>query len=145
MSLAAKMVIVLSAGLAPAEAVNAPAVLGLSANANTADLGAEGEDAAGLRYGSLDRHPVPVLVADQAQLLDLLRRAGAVDGVHVVAFTEVARRPRDYESYLAETAPEDNSYVGLLIRGPRNLVTAATEQLSLFGAAAPAESTAGAQ
>jgi len=63
--------------------------------------------------------------------------------VHVVAFTEVARRSRDYESYLAElttSAPEDNSYVGLLIRGPRNRVTAATKRLSLFGAA-PAEST----
>jgi len=65
--LATKMVIVLSEGLALAEAVNAAAVLGLSANADKTELGAEGVDAAELRYGCLDRHPVPVLVADQAQ------------------------------------------------------------------------------
>ena len=144
--LATKMVIVLSEGLALAEAVNAAAVLGLSANADKTELGAEGVDAAELRYGCLDRHPVPVLVADQAQLRDLHQRVAAADGVHVVAFTEVARRSRDYDSYLADlahTAPEDNSYVGLLIRGPRNRVTAATKRLRLFGAAAPTEPTIG--
>jgi len=85
--LATKMVIVLSEGLALAEAVNAAAVLGLSANADKTELGAEGVDAAELRYGCLDRHPVPVLVADQAQLRDLHQRVAAADGVHVVAFT----------------------------------------------------------
>jgi hypothetical protein len=143
-SLATKIVIVLSRGLVLAEAVNAAAVLGLAASADTADTGAEGVDAAGLCYGSLDRHPVPILIADQAELRDLHRRAGTVDGVHVVAFTEVARRSRDYDSYLAElaqTAPEDNGYVGLLIRGPRNRVTAATKRLSPFGANTPAEPT----
>lgn len=121
-------------------------MLGLSASADTADLGAEGVDAAGLRYGSLDRHPVPVLVADQAQLRDLHRRVGVGEGVHMVTFTEVARRSRDYDSYLADlagTAPEDNAYVGLLIRGPRNRVTAATKRLRLFGAAAPTEPAVG--
>jgi len=140
--LATKMVIVLSEGLALVEAVNAAAVLGLSANADKTELGAEGVDAAELRYGCLDRHPVPVLVADQ----DLHQRVAAADGVHVVAFTGVARRSRDYDSYLADlahTAPEDNSYVGVLIRGPRNRVTAATKRLRLFGAAAPTEPTIG--
>ncbi len=147
MSLKTKMVIVLSEGLPAAEAVNAAAVLGLSASARTADLGDEGVDAAGLSHGSLDRHPVPVLVAGQGQLRDLHERFTSVEGVHVVAFTEVARRSRDYEVYLAalaQTSAEDNSYVGLLILGPRHRVTAATKRLTLFGAV-PAEALAGAR
>lgn len=137
MSLPAKIVIVLSDRLTPAEAVNAAAVLGLSANPAAADLGAEGVDAAGRRYGRLDRHPVPVLVADQPRLAELHQRASTSDGLHVVAFSEVARRARDYDSYLAElahTPAESNPYVGLIIRGPRNQVTAATKRLQLYGA-----------
>jgi len=146
-SLETKKVVVLSDRLSAGEAVNAAGVLGLSAGATTADLGEEGVDASGLRYGRLDRHPVPVLVAGQDQLRDLHERLTSVEGVHVVAFTEVARRSRDYEVYLAALAqalPVNNSYVGLFILGPRHRVTAATKRLTLFGAV-PAELAAGVQ
>jgi hypothetical protein len=132
-----KLVVVLADDLGPAEAANAAAVLALSAGLGGATLGPVGVDADGLAYGRIDRHPVPVLQADRAALAELHRRATEDDGaVRVVAFSEVARRARDYDAYLADlagTSTADNAHVGLLLSGPRHRVTAATKRLRLFG------------
>ena len=50
-------------------------------------------------------------------------------------FNEVARRSRTYPEYeqaLAQTAPQDIEYVGLIIHGPRNRVTKLTKRLALM-------------
>lgn len=132
-----KIVVVLAEGLSAAEAANAAAVLALSAGLGDGSLGAEGIGADGLSYGRIDQHPIPVLEADQAMLAEL--HHGSVHGdspLHVVAFTEVARRARDYQTYLDDLLAAEasaNPYVGLLVRGPRNRVTRATKRLRLFG------------
>jgi hypothetical protein len=132
-----KVVVVLAADLPPAEAANAAAVLALSAGLGSETLGPEGIDADGLRYGRIDRHPIPVLAADQATLRELHQQALAdADRVRVVAFTEVARRARDYDTYLADlraTPTDENAYVGVQLNGARNRVTALTKRLPLFG------------
>lgn len=87
MRLETRIVIVLDEDLPAAEAINAAAVLGLSTGAGPADLGDEGVDKAGLRYGSLDQHPVPVLEASQDQLRELHQRFTTAADVHLVAFT----------------------------------------------------------
>ncbi|WP_199443052.1 DUF2000 family protein [Umezawaea beigongshangensis] len=139
-----KIVVILAEGLGAAEAANAAAVLALSASAESSDLGPAGIDAHGVDHGRIDRHPVPVLVSDQATLARVHAESTQGDEpLHVVAFTEVARRARDYDAYLADlrtTAPEDNSYVGLLLRGPRRRVTRVTRRLRLYDGtgAAPA-------
>lgn len=132
-----KIVVVLAEGLSAAEAANAAAVLALSAGIDDSTLGADGIGADGLPYGRIDQHPVPVLEADQAVLTELHHgSAHEESGLHVVAFTEVARRARDYRSYLDDllaAEPSTNPYVGLLVRGPRNRVTRVTKRLRLFG------------
>lgn len=132
-----KVVVVLASELPAAEAANAAAVLALSAGFGTETLGAEGVDADGMTYGRIDRHPIPVLTADQIAMRELHHRALAdQDRVQVVAFTEVARRARDYDTYLVDlkvTSSADIGYVGLQISGPRNRVTALTKRLALFG------------
>lgn len=133
-----KIVVVLADGLDAAEAANAAAVLALSAGIGGSTLGAEGIDADGLSYGRIDQHPVPVLEAGQDLLAELHHESLRGDSqLYVVAFTEVARRARDHQTYLDDlrsTATTANPYVGLLVRGPRNRVTRATKRLRLFGA-----------
>lgn len=132
-----KIVLVLAEDLGAAEAANAAAVLALSAGVGDGTLGAEGIGADGLSYGRIDRHPIPILEADQAVLAEVHHGSVREDsGLQVIAFTEVARRARDYQSYLDDLLVADastNPYVGLLVRGPRNRVTRATKRLRLFG------------
>ncbi|WP_171057972.1 DUF2000 family protein [Modestobacter altitudinis] len=49
--------------------------------------------------------------------------------------SEVARQARDHDACLAQlavTPSADNRYVGLLVSGPRNRVTAATKRFALL-------------
>jgi hypothetical protein len=138
MLLDTKLVIVLSSALTGAEAVNAAAVLGLAAAAHTSDLGAKAVDGDGRGYGALDRHPIPLLAAAPSDLALVHHKAEADPALAVTAFTETARRSRDYDDYLtrlAATRSADVAYTGLAICGPRNRITAATKRLALYGAA----------
>ena len=138
MPLDTRLVIVLSSALTRAEAVNAAAVLGLAAAAYTSDLGATAVDGDGRRYGALNRHPIPLLVAPPGDLAMLHHKAEADPALTVTAFTETARRSRDYDDYLARlvgTRSAEVAYAWLAVCGPRNRVTAATKRLVLYGAA----------
>ena len=138
MSLDTRLVIILSCALTRAEAANAAAVPGLAATAHTSDLGAKAIDGDGRRYGALDRHPIPVLTAPPAGLAILHQKAEADPALAVTAFTETARRSRDYDDYLtrlARTRSADVRYTGLAVYGPRKRVTATTKRLALYGTA----------
>jgi hypothetical protein len=133
-----RLVTVLSGVLTDAEAINAAAVLGLAAAAYTSDLGAPAVDRDGREYGALDRHPIALPVAPPSDLAVLHDRAEADPALAVTAFTETARRSRDYDDYLAQpasTRPADVACAGLAIYGPRNRVTAAAKRLALYRAA----------
>ena len=138
MVLDTRLVIILSSALTAAEAANAAAVLGLAASAYTSDLGAKAVDGDGRGYGALDPHPIPLLAASPGELAGLHEKADADPALAVTAFTEAARRSRDYDDYLsrlADTRSADVTYAGLAVYGPRNRVTAATKRLALYGAA----------
>lgn len=111
MFLGTRLAIVLSSALSGAEATNAAAVLGLAASAYTSGLAGKAVDADGRGYN-------PALA--------------------VTAFTETARRSRDYDDYLslvADTSSADIVHAGLGIYGPRSRVTALTKRLALYGEA----------
>lgn len=138
MSLDTRLVIVLSSALTETEAANAAAVLGLAASAHTSHLGAKAVDGDGRGYGALDPHPIPILAASPADLAGLHEKAEADPALAVTAFTEAARRSRDYDDYLSRlvgTRSADVAYAGLAVYGPRSRVTAVTKRLSLYGAA----------
>ncbi len=131
-----KLVLVLREGLPPSVAANATAVLTLSLGGAVAGwLGADGVDASGHRHPGLNAHPVPVVTADGEQLRDLRQRAADLPDVTMVAFSEVARRAREYGEYLqalARTAAEDVEYLGVVVFGPRNRVTKLTKRFALL-------------
>ena len=138
MALDTKLVIVLGDSLTTAEAANAAAVLGLAASASTGGPGGKAVDADGRGYGALDPHPIPLLTTSSGDLAALHEKADASPELAVTAFTETARRSRDYEDYLsvlAGTSSADVVYAGLAIYGPRSRVTALTKRLALYGAA----------
>ena len=137
MRLDTRLAIVLSSALSGAEAANAAAVLGLAASAYTADLGGKAVDADGRGYGALDPHPIPLLVASPGDLAALHEQTDADPALAVTAFTETARRSRDYDDYLAllaDTSSANIVYAGLAVYGPRGRVAALTKRLALYGA-----------
>ncbi|GAB2627595.1 hypothetical protein Aab01nite_81150 [Paractinoplanes abujensis] len=130
------MVLVVDETLPTGHAVNAAAVLGLSVGARLADsLGADGKDASGGVHPGLNPHPVPVVTAGREQLRELRQKAAERPDLLVVGFSEVARRARAYDDYLAtlaETPAEDVDYAGIAVYGPRNRVTALTKRFPLL-------------
>lgn len=138
MRLGTRLAIVLSSALSGAEAANAAAVLGLAASAYTAGLGGKAVDADGRGYGALDPHPIPLLAASPGDLAALHETADADPALAVTAFTETARRSRDYDDYLSLLAGTSSAgivYAGLAVYGPRGRVTALTKRLALYGRA----------
>lgn len=137
MRLETKIVMVVSDRLAAHVATNAAAVLGLSLGGRLPHLlGADGKDAAAGLHAGLNTHPVPVVTAPAEQLSDLHDKARARDDLVAIGFTEVARRARDYASYLddlATTPAAELEYVAVALFGPRNRVTALTKRFPLLG------------
>lgn len=137
MRLETKIVIAVREGLAPEVATNAAAVLGLSLGGRLPQLlGADGKDADGTVHAGLNTHPVPVVTADPRQIAELQASARAREDIIVVGFTEVARRARDYPTYLDDLAATPASgleYVAVAVFGPRNRVTALTKRFPLLG------------
>jgi hypothetical protein len=137
MSLETKIVIAVRDRLAPHVTANAAAVLGLSLGGRLPHLlGADGMDASGGIHPGLNTHPVPVVTADAQQIAELHAKARTRAEVIAVGFTEVARRARDYASYLddlATTPQPELEYVAVALFGPRNRITALTKRFPLLG------------
>jgi hypothetical protein len=133
---ATKLVVVVDETLATGHAVNAAAVLGLAVGGRIQDsLGADGKDASGGEHLGLNTHPVPVVTASREQLRELRHKAAERPDLLVVGFSEVARRARAYDDYLAtlaETDGDDIDYAGVAVFGPRNRVTALTKRFPLL-------------
>lgn len=141
MRLNTKIVMVVRDGLSPSVTANATAVLGLSLGARLPHLlGADGKDASGGIHAGLNTHPVPVVVADAAQLGELHDKACTREDIIAIGFSEVARRARDYATYLdnlATTPDHQLEYVAVALFGPRNRITALTKRFPLLGQDSP--------
>jgi hypothetical protein len=137
MRLEIKIVIVVRDGLGPHVATNAAALLGLSLCERLPHLlGTDGKDASGGIHAGLNTRPVPVVTADAQQIADLHGPARAREDIVAVGFTEIARQPRDYATYLDDlaTTPEPElEYVAVALFGPSNRVAPLTKRLSLLG------------
>lgn len=131
-----KIVLVLRLNLPLNQAVNAAVVLGTSAGAlMSGAIGAPGTDATGHTFAGLTTIPVPVLVATPSELAVLQRRSVEETTVGVIAFSEVARRARTYEDYLATLATTEDAVqdlVAVLVHGPVTAVNRATRKLALL-------------
>lgn len=131
-----KIALVLRDDLPPGQAANAAVVLGLALGGRTPDsVAPDSTDASGTTHAGLNPIPVPTLVAPADQLGDLIAVASTHDDITVVGFNEVARHARtypDYEQALGQTATSDIAYVGVIVHGPRNLITKLTRRLALL-------------
>jgi hypothetical protein len=75
------------------------------------------------------------VTASREQLRESRHKAAERHDVLVVGFSEVARRARAYDDYLAtlaETGGDDIDYAGVAVFGPRNRVTALTKRFALL-------------
>ncbi|GAA1981599.1 hypothetical protein GCM10009799_03350 [Nocardiopsis rhodophaea] len=136
MSLRTKLVLIVDERMDRAQATNAAVVTGLSMGGRLPEsVGDDGKDASGGVHAGLNPHPVPVLAAASSRLRELNDAARAREALTVVGFNDVARRSRDYDTYLADlarTPAEDIDYVAVAIFGPRSQVNALTKRLPLL-------------
>jgi hypothetical protein len=135
-----RVVLVVRTRLPTNLATNAAAVLAATVGAKLdLPVGPDAEDGSGTRFPGIVTTPIPVLVADPADLADLFRKASGDPALQVACLTEVARRARSYESYvedLAAATEADADIVALSVAGPRGRVTKLTKRLPLLGAGA---------
>lgn len=133
-----KVVLVIREGLAPNLAVNAAAVLGASIGVvHDLPLGAGAVDASGTEFPGIVTTPVPVLTGSAEELAALFDKASSREDATVLALTEIARRARTYEAYLADLAASEHAdadIVALMLAGPRNRISKLTKRLPLLGA-----------
>lgn len=131
-----KCVIVLKTGLPPGFAANAAAVLAISLGKKHPEIVADDfPDASGGLHAGLVNVPVPLLQSDDVGLKSLRNDAISNPEVTVVDFSEPARVAKTMESYrdlLKARKPEDLSYVGVALFGPKKAVSDLTAGLSLL-------------
>ncbi|PZG17236.1 hypothetical protein C1J01_18570 [Nonomuraea aridisoli] len=129
-----KLVLVISADLPAAWAVNAAAVLGLSIGGRLppAPPTPDAMDVPGDLALGPNPHQVSVLRATPEQLRKLYATARAGDELITVGLDQVARQARDRDGHFAApaaTSGEQIDHVAVAVFGPRDHVTAVTEDL----------------
>jgi hypothetical protein len=131
-----KIVVVVDADAAVGVALNAAALVGIAVGSHVPDMvGPQAPDASGDPHPGMCTHPIPVLKADAARLVELREAAAAHPEVVVHDVNQVARMSRTYDQYLATmagTKPEDLDYTALAILGPRQAVDSLTGALPLY-------------
>ena len=133
-----KCAIILDKSLPQGVAANTAAILGITLGRRVPDaVGEDVEDGSGCRHLGIVRVPVPVLAADTRELGQLRQRLAQpeFDQVTVVDFTQLARSCRVYDEFMGKmerTGPEDLTYLGLALCGPKKQVNQLTGSLPLL-------------
>lgn len=133
-----KCVIVLRKDLPIGLAANAAAVLALSLGRETdVPIGPAAADGDGAVHPGITAVPLPVLGAEEEGIRAIasLCRTEEFAACRWVAFTETARRERDYGAYtasLAERRDGELGYLGIGLYGPRRSVERLTGSLALL-------------
>ena len=131
-----KMVVIIAAEAPIGVALNTAALLGVGLGNHHDDVvGPDTADASGAPHTGMCAHPIPVLRATAEQLHDLRDQAAARDGVTVHDMHQIAQQARTYaqmSTTLSGTKPEDITYLGLALYGPRATVDSLTGSLGLY-------------
>ncbi|WP_432890481.1 DUF2000 domain-containing protein [Kribbella sp. CA-245084] len=131
-----KMVVVIAAGTPVGVALNTAALLGVGLGHHHDDVvGPDTVDASGEVHTGMGAYPIPVLRGTAEQLHDLRTQAAARPDVTVHDMHEAAQKARTYDQMsqtLAGTKPEDITYLGLALYGPRAAVDSLTGALGLY-------------
>lgn len=131
-----KCVILVADDLPAGAAANTAAVLAFTLGARLgSSLGPDVPDAAGRFHAGITTIPFPILTAPTATMADVRLAATGHDDLFVVGFTDVAQEARTYAGYaarLATTAPDDLTYLGLALFGPRPAINRLTGRFVLL-------------
>ncbi|MGW6282379.1 DUF2000 domain-containing protein [Kribbella sp. NPDC055071] len=131
-----KMVVIIAAEAPIGVALNTAALLGVGlGHHHDGAVGPDTADAAGVPHTGMCAYPIPVLRAPGEQLQSLRAQAAARPDITIHDMHQVAQQARTYDQMsatLAGTKPDDISYLGLALYGPRSAVDSLTGALALY-------------
>jgi hypothetical protein len=131
-----KMVVIIAAEAPIGVALNTAALLGVGLGHHHDNVvGPDTGDASGTPHTGMCAYPIPVLKAPAEQLQALRAQAAARAEIAIHDMHEVAQRARTYDQMsttLAGTKPDDISYLGLALYGPRSAIDSLTGALALY-------------
>jgi hypothetical protein len=131
-----KMVVILAADAPIGVALNTAALLGVGLGHHHDNVvGPDTVDASGVPHTGMSAYPIPVLKATAEQLHELRAQAAARPDLTIHDMNQVAQQARTYDQMsttLAGTKPEDITYLGLALYGPRPTVDSLTGALALY-------------
>lgn len=130
------MVVVIAAGTPVGVALNTAALLGVGLGHHHDDVvGPDTVDASGAPHTGMCAYPIPVLRGSAEELHELRAQAASRPDVAVHDMHQAAQQARTYDQMsatLAGTKPEDITYLGLALYGPRAAVDSLTGALGLY-------------
>jgi Protein of unknown function (DUF2000) len=131
-----KWVIVVDEALPPGRAANAAALVAATTGGWVTGLsGPDASDAGGQEHPGLPWAGCAVLAADKQALTAIRDKAAASLGVFVADVPLAAQTTRVYDEYtsaVAETKPEDLTYLAVSLVGPRNRIDKIVHRLPLL-------------
>ena len=133
---AEKCVLIIDEQLPAGLAVNTGVVLAFTLGSRMAALiGPDVLDGSGQNHPGITTLPFPILKARAEQIKAIRLRAGEMDGLFAVDFTDAAQSSKAYQDYTAKLAAlqtEELQYLGLALYGKREAINKLTGSLSLL-------------
>jgi hypothetical protein len=131
-----KLVVVISTDTPVGVALNTAALLGVALGRGHDEIvGPDTVDASGNKHAGMCTQPIPVLRASGERLHELRDQAAGRPDVAVHEMHQVAQQARTYEQMadtLAGTKPEDITYLGLGLHGPKKAIDSLVGALPLY-------------
>jgi hypothetical protein len=133
---AEKCVLIIDEQLPAGLAVNTGVVLAFTLGSRLAALiGPDVLDGSGQIHPGITTLPFPILKARADQIKAIRLRAGEMESLFVVDFTDAAQTSKEYHDYTAKLAAltsEELQYLGLALYGKREAVSKLTGSLPLL-------------
>ncbi len=133
---AEKCVLIIDEQLPAGLAVNTGVVLAFTLGSRLAALiGPDVPDGSGQIHPGITTLPFPILKARADQIKAIRLRAGEMESLFVVDFTDAAQTSKEYQDYTAKLAAlpaGELQYLGLALYGKREAVSKLTGSLPLL-------------
>jgi hypothetical protein len=89
----------------------------------------------GILHAGITNTTLPILTASADRIREIREKAGLLNEILLVDFTEPAQKSLTYATYaqkMREISPEQLNYLGIALHGSRNIVSKLTGNLPLL-------------